>query len=62
MLGKTVPVLLEKAGRTDGQWVGRTPFMQSVHIRAGADSLGKILDARISKASGSILEGHVPEY
>jgi len=37
MLGKTVPVLLEKAGRTDGQWVGRTPFMQSVHIRAGAD-------------------------
>ena len=33
-VGRVLPVLLERAGRHDGQMVGRTPYLQPVHLLA----------------------------
>jgi tRNA-2-methylthio-N6-dimethylallyladenosine synthase len=46
-IGNDMPVLLEKFGRHDGQLVGRSPYMQAVHVQAPADLLGSIVSLRI---------------
>ena len=38
-LGRTLPVLLEKPGRNGGQVIGRSPYLQSVHLTAPLLSL-----------------------
>jgi len=56
-VGRILPVLLEKPGRHEGQLVGRSPYLQSVHITAGADLLGEIVPIRILGASLNSLSG-----
>lgn len=41
MIGKTIPILLEKSGKYDGQLVGRSPYLQPVHVNLPDDWLGK---------------------
>ena len=36
-VGRVLPVLFEKPGRHQGQLVGRSPYLQSVHVPAAAD-------------------------
>jgi tRNA-2-methylthio-N6-dimethylallyladenosine synthase len=55
--GRTMPVLLEKAGRTAGQLVGRTPYLQLVTVEAGAQRVGEIVDVEIRTAGASCLSG-----
>jgi tRNA-2-methylthio-N6-dimethylallyladenosine synthase len=45
--GQIVPVLFEKTGRKAGQIIGRSPFMQSVHIMAPQRLIGTIADVKI---------------
>jgi tRNA-2-methylthio-N6-dimethylallyladenosine synthase len=40
-LGRTLPILLEKPGRHPGQLVGRTPYLQPVHVAAPAELIGQ---------------------
>ncbi len=40
-VGRTLPVLFEKAGRRPGQLIGRSPYLQSVHAEAPPDMLGQ---------------------
>jgi len=40
-LGEILPVLLEKPGRHPGQLVGRTPYLQPVHVVAPAELIGE---------------------
>jgi len=35
-VGKVLPVLFEKPGRHEGQWVGRSPYMQAVAVDGAA--------------------------
>jgi tRNA-2-methylthio-N6-dimethylallyladenosine synthase len=58
-VGRILPVLFEKAGRHDGQLVGRSPYLQSVHVAAGADRIGDIVPVLISAASPNSLSGSV---
>jgi tRNA-2-methylthio-N6-dimethylallyladenosine synthase len=55
-VGKILPVLLEKPGRQDGQLVGRSPYLQSVHVTATA-ALGEIVPVLILGASANSLSG-----
>jgi tRNA-2-methylthio-N6-dimethylallyladenosine synthase len=55
-VGKIMPVLLEKPGRHDGQLVGRSPYLQSVHVEAPT-RLGEIVAVLISGASTNSLSG-----
>jgi tRNA-2-methylthio-N6-dimethylallyladenosine synthase len=46
-IGRTLPVLFEKAGRHPGQLVGRSPYLQPVAVAAPARSVGEIRDVKI---------------
>ena len=35
-VGRTVPVLFERPGRKPGQMIGKTPWLQSVHVDGAA--------------------------
>jgi tRNA-2-methylthio-N6-dimethylallyladenosine synthase len=58
-VGRVLPVLLEKPGRHQGQLVGRSPYLQSVHIAAAAERVGDIVPALISGAGQNSLSGMV---
>ncbi|WP_395687113.1 tRNA (N6-isopentenyl adenosine(37)-C2)-methylthiotransferase MiaB [Aestuariivirga sp.] len=58
MIGRTLPVLLEKTGRQPGQLVGRSPYLQPVHLLAESHLIGKIVDAHITGVGSNSLSGH----
>jgi tRNA-2-methylthio-N6-dimethylallyladenosine synthase len=60
-VGRVLPVLFEKPGRHEGQLVGRTPYLQSVHVAAAAERIGEIVPALISGASANSLSGSLAE-
>ena len=47
LVGRTLPVLVEKPGRLAGQMVGRSPYLNAVHLLAPAEAAGTIVHARI---------------
>jgi len=57
MVGRTLPVLVEKPGRRAGQMVGRSPYLNAVHLDAPAGLVGRIVDARIVGAETNSLAG-----
>jgi len=52
-----VPVLFERPGKREGHLVGRTPYLQLVHVEAGEAALGHILPVAIASASQNSLTG-----
>lgn len=57
MVGKTVPVLYEKPGKHPGQLVGRSPYLQPVHILAPKTNIGHTLSTTITALDGFSLMG-----
>jgi tRNA-2-methylthio-N6-dimethylallyladenosine synthase len=60
-IGRTLPVLLEKPGRHEGQLIGRSPYLQSVHVTAAAERIGEIVPALITAASANSLSASLAE-
>ncbi len=58
-VGQTFPVLFESTGRRDGQLVGRSPYMQSVHLEAPQEILGSIRIVAIDSAYPNSLRGRL---
>jgi len=58
-VGKRLPVLFEKAGRRPGQLIGRSPYLQSVHVEAPRSMLGEIADADVLEAGPNSLAGRL---
>jgi len=67
-VGDRMPVLLERMGKFDGQLVGRTPFLQAVHVDVKealdesdsstyTDFMGQIVDVDIISAGPNSLQG-----
>jgi tRNA-2-methylthio-N6-dimethylallyladenosine synthase len=56
-VGRTMPVLLERAGRHPGQLVGRTPWLQPVHVDAPDALAGAIRAVRLVGVRGNSLTG-----
>ncbi|MDH3669002.1 MAG: tRNA (N6-isopentenyl adenosine(37)-C2)-methylthiotransferase MiaB [Paracoccaceae bacterium] len=56
-IGRTLPVLIEKPGRHPGQMVGRSPYLQAVHLDCDPGLTGRIVDVTIEKASANSLSG-----
>jgi tRNA-2-methylthio-N6-dimethylallyladenosine synthase len=46
-VGQNLKVLLEKPGRQPGQLIGRSAYLQSVHLEAPASLIGSFVDAHI---------------
>ena len=59
MIGKTLPILLEKEGREAGQMIGKSPYLHAVHLDAPVNHVGKIVMARIEKTERNSLSGVV---
>jgi tRNA-2-methylthio-N6-dimethylallyladenosine synthase len=60
-VGLTAPVLIEKPGRRPGQLVGRSPWLQAVHLDAPAAMLGGIHEVRVTAVVGNSLSGVLAE-
>ncbi len=56
-VGRTVPVLFERAGRHDGQLIGRSPYLQAVHAFADEALLGRIVPVEILGSGPNSLSG-----
>jgi len=57
-VGRRLPVLVEKPGRESGQMVGRSPYLQAVHIQADPGLIGQIVDTHITGVGTNSLSGH----
>ena len=60
-VGNELDVLLDGHGRHSGQLIGRSPYMQAVHVSAPSDLIGSIVTLRIDKAHPNSLAASVPE-
>ncbi|MGD0190273.1 MAG: tRNA (N6-isopentenyl adenosine(37)-C2)-methylthiotransferase MiaB [Rhizomicrobium sp.] len=55
--GKTMSILFEKPGRKAGQALGRSPYLQPVHVEGAAHLIGRICDVRIDAVLPNSLRG-----
>jgi tRNA-2-methylthio-N6-dimethylallyladenosine synthase len=58
-LGKTLPILLEKPGKRGDQLVGRSPYLQAVHLDAAGLRIGETVDAVIDGLGAYSLSAHI---
>jgi tRNA-2-methylthio-N6-dimethylallyladenosine synthase len=55
--GRELPILLEKPGRLASQLVGRSPYLQPVHVMAPTSFIGQIVPVRITGVGSNSLSG-----
>ena len=58
-VGRTLDVLFEKPGRHAGQFVGRTPYLQSVQVDGSASLIGTVRRVRIARPGSNSLFGEL---
>ena len=56
-VGRTMPALLDRKGRHSGQLIGRSPYMQAVHVDGPDRLLGTIADLEIIAGLNNSLAG-----
>jgi tRNA-2-methylthio-N6-dimethylallyladenosine synthase len=56
-LGKTCEVLLERPGKLAGQLIGKSPWLQSVHVLAPGLSIGDVVTVDITDSGPLSLKG-----
>ena len=61
MEGACLPVLFEKHGKKPGQLIGKSPYMQSVHVQAPETLLGRIAYVTIQRGYLNSLAGVLAE-
>lgn len=59
MVGRALPVLLEKPGRDPGQLVGKSPYLNTVHLMADESAIGRLVEARIVASGRNSLAGEL---
>jgi tRNA-2-methylthio-N6-dimethylallyladenosine synthase len=57
VLGRVVPVLVEKPGRHPGQMVGRSPWLQAVHFDAPGVPVGAMVEVALARLSPNSIAG-----
>ncbi len=56
-IGKSFDVLLERIGKKENQLVGKSPYMQAVHVKTKNYKIGDIVKINILRADKNSLEG-----
>ncbi|MDB5542258.1 MAG: miaB [Devosia sp.] len=59
VVGRILPVLIEKAGRMPGQVGGRSPYLQAVHMEGSTRLIGQIVPVEIVAAGNNSLTGKI---
>lgn len=57
-LGRTCDVLVERKGKYPGQWLGKSPWLQSVHFEADC-AIGDIVTVELAEAGPNSLSGRL---
>ncbi|MGH6874319.1 MAG: TRAM domain-containing protein, partial [Aestuariivirgaceae bacterium] len=57
-IGRKLPVLLERPGRHPGQIIGRSPYLQAVHLSGAKARFGDIIDVVIDGVGSNSLSAH----
>ena len=57
-IGQKFDILLERKGKKDNQLVGKSPYMQAVHVLSKDHKIGDIIKTRILDADKNSLEGN----
>ncbi len=55
----TVPVLFDRLGKEKGTYIGKSPYLQPVHVVSSEDILGKILPVHITHSGPNSLNGTI---
>ncbi|WP_119461534.1 tRNA (N6-isopentenyl adenosine(37)-C2)-methylthiotransferase MiaB [Rhodospirillaceae bacterium SYSU D60014] len=58
-VGRVLPVLFDRHGRHPGQLVGRSPYLQGVHVAAPDELLGAVADVAIDAVHTNSLGGAI---
>jgi tRNA-2-methylthio-N6-dimethylallyladenosine synthase len=58
-VGRATRILLERKGRHPGQLIGKTPWLQSVHVQAADFTIGDLVDVDIMGAGPNSLAGAI---
>ena len=58
-VGTIQSVLIDRKGRQEGQFIGRSPFMQSVTVFTSDRLMGQVIDVRIEEAHPNSISGSV---
>ena len=58
-VGRILPVLLERPGRHAGQMIGRSPYLQAVHLLADEAWAGRVVDVAITGTGPNSLAGRL---
>lgn len=56
-IGQQVDVLLERRGKLPGQFIGRSPYLQPVHVVAPQQQMGDMISVRLCEATAVSLKG-----
>ena len=57
-VGKRCSVLIERRGKFEGQWLGKSPWLQSVHF-SGAAAIGDLVEVELIEAGANSLAGRL---
>ncbi|TPE50206.1 tRNA (N6-isopentenyl adenosine(37)-C2)-methylthiotransferase MiaB [Amaricoccus solimangrovi] len=57
MVGRDLAVLVEKPGREPGQVAGKSPYLNAIQIDAGAETIGRVVRARVTASGRNSLFG-----
>jgi tRNA-2-methylthio-N6-dimethylallyladenosine synthase len=57
-VGKRCAVLVERKGKKPGQWLGKSPWLQSVHFE-GEAAIGDVVEVELAAAGPNSLAGEV---
>lgn len=60
-VGRTTDILLERQGKLDGQLIGKTPWLQSVHIISPDLKIGDLVEIEVTQAGPNSLAGQIKE-
>ena len=58
-VGRTTDVLIERRGKLPGQWLGKSPWLQSVHV-VGDHAVGDLVTLTLTAAGPNSLAGAPP--
>jgi len=47
MIGRSLPVLVEKLGRETGQVIGKSPYLHATHFLGDASDIGKVVNVKV---------------
>jgi len=58
-VGKMMTALLDRDGKHEGQLLGKTPYMQSVHVQGNEGSRGQLTEVRITEGFMNSVSGEI---